>query len=53
VVDYVRPSVFGEVIPKIAIALLYAFSVLTLGGLCYFTYSDVGLVAAIKMLWKL
>jgi len=53
VVDYIRPSIFGEVIPKISIALVYALSFVTLGGLCYFTYSDVGLVNAVKMLWKL
>jgi len=53
VVDYVRPSVFGEAIPKVAIGLVWALSALTLGGLSYFIYSDVGLVNAIKMLWKL
>ncbi len=53
VVDYVRPSVFGEMIPKISVGLVYALSFITLGGLCYFTYTDVGLVNAIKMLWKL
>jgi len=53
VVDYVRPSVFGAVIPKVSLAAVYALSALTLGGLLYFIYSDVGLVTAIKMLWKL
>lgn len=53
VVDYVRPSIFGPVIPKIAVGMVYALSALTLGGLFYFNYSDVGLVQAIKMLWKL
>ena len=53
VVDYVRPSVFGETIPKLAVGLVYAFSALMLGALWYFTYSDVGLVNAVKMLWKL
>ncbi|CAG7835749.1 unnamed protein product [Allacma fusca] len=52
VVDYVRPSMFGEVIPKIAIALVYGLSTLTLGGLFYFVYADVGIVNAIKLLWK-
>lgn len=53
VVDYVRPSVFGETIPKIAVAAVYGLSALTLGGLFYFVYADVGIVNAIKMLWKL
>jgi len=53
VLDYVRPSIFGPVIPKISIAAVYALSALTLGGLFYFIYTDVGIVNAIKMLWKL
>lgn len=53
VVDYVRPSVFGPVIPKLALALVYGLSALTLGSLWYFTYTDVGLAKAVKMLWKL
>ena len=53
VVDYVRESVFGTVIPKLGVALVYALSAFTLGGLFYFTYSDVGLANAIRMLWKL
>jgi len=53
VVDYVRESVFGSVIPKIGVALVYALSAMTLGGLCYFTYTDVGLANAVRMLWKL
>lgn len=53
VVDYVRPSVFGAVIPKLAVAAVYGLSAMTLGGLMYFIYADVGLVTAIKMLWRL
>lgn len=53
VVDYVRPSVFGNTIPKLALGAVYGLSALTLGGLFYFIYADVGLVTAIKMLWKL
>jgi len=53
VVDYIRESVFGPVIPKLGVALVYALSAATLGGLFYFTYSDVGLSNAIRMLWKL
>lgn len=53
VVDYVRPAVFGETIPKLALALLYGLSTLTLGGLFYFVYADVGIANAIRLLWKL
>jgi len=53
VVDYVRPSVFGATIPKIALAAVYGLSIATLGGLFYFIYTDVGIVNAIKLLWKL
>jgi len=55
VVDYIRPSLFGgsTVIPNLAQALVWALSAFTLGALYYFNYTDVGLVNAIKMLWKL
>lgn len=52
VVDYVRPRLFGPVIPKIAIGLTYLLSILTLVGLYYFNYNDVGLAQAIRMLLK-
>ena len=52
VVDYIRPSIFGQVIPKASLLLLYVLSALSLGGLFYFNYTDVGLVQALKMAWK-
>lgn len=52
-VDYIRPIIFGPVIPKIAIASIYVLSIATLAGLMFFINGDVGLVNAIKMLWKL
>lgn len=48
-VDYVRPSLFGQKIHKIAVAYVYALSAVALAGLFYFNYTDVGLVKAIKM----
>jgi len=53
VVDYIRPKLFGgsTVIPNICVALVWALSAVTLGGLFYFNYTDVGIVNAIKMLW--
>lgn len=55
VVDYVRPSLFGgsTVIPNLAVGLVWLLSAVTLGALYYFAYTDVGIVNAIKMLWKL
>ena len=40
-----RPSPF--------LRLVWVLSAFTLGGLYYFAYTDVGVVNAIKMLWKL
>jgi len=55
VVDYIRPSLFNgsTVIPNIAVSLVWALSAFTLGALYYFNYTDVGIVNAIKMLWRL
>lgn len=52
VVDYIRPSIFGQIIPRVALALLYLLSAMSLGGLFYFNYTDTGLVNGIKMAWK-
>jgi len=53
VIDYLRPKVVGETIAKFSLAMIYVISAFTLGGLCYFNYTDVGIINAIKMLWKL
>lgn len=53
VVDYLRPKVVGDVIAKAGVIGVYVLSAVTLGGLFYFNYSDVGLTQAIKMFWKL
>ena len=53
VVDYVRPTIFGPVIPRIALGSVYLLSALALGGLFYFNYTDVGIVTAIRMLAKI
>merc|ERR1711879_262520 len=53
VVDYIRPSLFNgsTTIPNIAQGLCWLLSIVTLGGLYYFNYTDVGIINAIKMLW--
>lgn len=53
VTDYIRPSIFGPVIPKVSIALVYILSSLALGGLFMFNYTDVGITQAVRMLAKM
>ncbi|GLV40329.1 Succinate dehydrogenase subunit D [Carabus blaptoides fortunei] len=53
VVDYIRPSLVGNVIPQIARAIVYFMSAFTLGGLIYFNYNDVGCGKAIRRLWSI
>jgi succinate dehydrogenase (ubiquinone) membrane anchor subunit len=51
--DYVRPTIFGNIIPKIALGAVYLLSIATLAGLLFFITNDVGIVLAIKQFWKL
>lgn len=53
VVDYIRPSIFGPVLPKVSVALLYVLSILAAGGLFIFNWTDVGTTQAIRMLAKI
>lgn len=53
VTDYVRPSIFGPVVPKVSIALVYVLSSLALGGLFVFNYTDIGISQAVRMLAKI
>ena len=43
----------GPTLPKVGNILLYVVSALTLAGLCYFNYADIGLSKAIKKIWSL
>ncbi|XP_041969894.1 succinate dehydrogenase [ubiquinone] cytochrome b small subunit, mitochondrial [Aricia agestis] len=52
-VDYVRASIFGPIIPKIAIALVYLISIATLGGLLYIITHDIGLANTVKQFWAI
>lgn len=52
-VDYVRASIFGPIIPKIAIGLVYALSIATLGGLFYIISHDVGIANSVRQLWSI
>ncbi|XP_053201291.1 succinate dehydrogenase [ubiquinone] cytochrome b small subunit, mitochondrial-like [Panonychus citri] len=53
VVDYIRPRVFGNIIPKLALYSVYALSIATLAGLFYFNYTDIGVVQGVKMAMKM
>jgi len=52
VVDYIRPTIFGPVLPKIMLGAVYLLSALALGGLFYFNYTDVGVTNGLRMAWK-
>ncbi|XP_026332938.1 succinate dehydrogenase [ubiquinone] cytochrome b small subunit, mitochondrial isoform X1 [Hyposmocoma kahamanoa] len=52
-VDYVRESIFGKIIPKIAIALVYLIHIATLGGLFYIISHDIGIANTIRQLWSI
>ena len=52
VVDYLRPAVVGNAVSKASVGSVYVLSMLTLGALFYFIYTDVGLINAVKLLWK-
>uniref|UniRef100_A0A7R9I680 Succinate dehydrogenase [ubiquinone] cytochrome b small subunit n=1 Tax=Timema bartmani TaxID=61472 RepID=A0A7R9I680_9NEOP len=52
VVDYIRPKMFGPIIPKVAIFGLYGLSIATLAGLFYFIFNDVGIASFIRMFWR-
>lgn len=53
VIDYVRPILFGPLIPKISLVAVYILSAATLGGLLYFNYSDVGVTKLFKNFWAI
>ncbi|XP_066245457.1 succinate dehydrogenase [ubiquinone] cytochrome b small subunit, mitochondrial [Euwallacea similis] len=51
VVDYVRPIVFGPVIPKLTLGLLYLVSASTLAALIYFNQHQIGIGATVRKFW--
>lgn len=53
ITDYVRPILFGHLVPKLAHGLLIVFSAATLAGLFYFIYNDVGIGKAVRKLWEI
>lgn len=52
-VDYVRASMFGPLIPKLALGLVYLFCIATLGGLFYIITHGNGISNTIKQVWSI
>lgn len=53
VTDYIRPVVFGKVVPPLAQALLLAVTLLTAAGLFQFIQNDIGIAKAVKRMWAI
>lgn len=53
VTDYVRESVFGNILPKAAHGLLLLFSAVTLAGLFLLAHNDQGLAKSVRKIWAL
>lgn len=51
--DYIRPVHFGPYIPKASHYILIAISGITLAGLYYFIYKDIGISLAVRQLWAI
>ncbi|XP_013170528.1 PREDICTED: putative succinate dehydrogenase [ubiquinone] cytochrome b small subunit, mitochondrial isoform X1 [Papilio xuthus] len=52
VVEYVRVLLFGPQIPKIAMGVVYFFTVLLLGGLFFLNMNDIGMCRAFWRIWR-
>lgn len=52
-VDYVRPILFGNVVPKIALGSVYLLSIVTLAGLLQLIYTDIGLANTVRKFWRM
>lgn len=53
VVDYVRPILFGNAVPKVTLGLLYLLSFATLGGLLYYNHHSIGIGQTFKKIWAI
>ncbi|XP_055607911.1 succinate dehydrogenase [ubiquinone] cytochrome b small subunit, mitochondrial [Uranotaenia lowii] len=52
VTDYVRPILFGTMVPKMAHGMLLLVSACTLGGLFYFIHNDIGIANTVRKIWS-
>ncbi|XP_043278687.1 succinate dehydrogenase [ubiquinone] cytochrome b small subunit, mitochondrial isoform X2 [Venturia canescens] len=53
VLDYIRPSIFGSILPKVAFGTLYLVSALTFVGLLALIYNGPGIGKTVKNLWSI
>ncbi|XP_066581174.1 succinate dehydrogenase [ubiquinone] cytochrome b small subunit, mitochondrial [Prorops nasuta] len=53
VLDYARPIVVGNIIPKVAMGLLYLLSATTLAGLGLLIFNGPGISKTVKRAWKI
>jgi len=51
--DYVRVLLFGAVVPKVCQGLLALIMMVTLGGLFYLIFDDIGIAETIRRLWAI
>jgi hypothetical protein len=52
VVEYIRVLLFGSLIPRIAMGVVYGLTLLMLGGLFYLNFNDIGLCRSFWKIWK-
>lgn len=52
-IDYMRPVLFGPLLPKLAPAAVTLFSAVFLGTLLYFIQTDIGISQTIRKLWAI
>ncbi|KAF6202293.1 hypothetical protein GE061_004691 [Apolygus lucorum] len=53
VVDYVRPIIFGKLIPKLSLGLVYVFSVVLLLGLLNLSFRGQGIGNSVNTIWSM
>ncbi|KAG6441985.1 hypothetical protein O3G_MSEX002103 [Manduca sexta] len=52
VVEYVRVLLFGPMIPKVAMGVVYTVTATTLGGLFYLIFNDIGMARGFWRIWR-
>lgn len=53
VLDYARPSVVGNILPKVAFGALYFLSAMTFVGLLALVYNGPGIGKTVKNFWSI
>ncbi|XP_059047827.1 succinate dehydrogenase [ubiquinone] cytochrome b small subunit, mitochondrial isoform X1 [Achroia grisella] len=52
VLEYLRVLVVGPVVPKIAMGMVYLITAVTMGGLFYLIFNDIGMCRAFWRIWR-